>query len=125
MYYQKYENSNCKYFTELLEEHEGIVVSETFIRKLLHENDIYPPRTWKRTIKRKKNTMKVVATELTDNNSISNFEVPIETLHPTKEKKKVYRPPMDHPWRRNTFDNFAVKQQHIHEDEITHMYNEF
>lgn len=90
LYHEKYENSNCKHFTELLEEHEGIVVSETFVRKLLHLNGIYPPRTWKRTKKRKKNTMKVIAINSNDDNTISNFEVPIETLHPTKEKKKYF-----------------------------------
>lgn len=90
LYREKYDNSNCKHFTELLEENEGIVVSETFVRKLLHENDIYPPRTWKRTKKRKKNTMKVIDTKPNEDITICNFEVPIETLHPTKEKKKYF-----------------------------------
>lgn len=90
LYNTKYFDSNCKHFTELLEEHEGIVVSETFVRKLLHENGIYPPRTWKRTKRRRKNDMKVSAAEPADDNIISSFEVPVETLHPAKEKKKYF-----------------------------------
>lgn len=90
LYHTKYEESNCKHFTELLEEHEAISVSETFVRKLLHENDIYPPRTWKRTKKRKKSIMKVIDTKPNEDITICNFEVPIETLHPAKEKKKYF-----------------------------------
>ena len=37
------------------------------------------------------------------------FDTPQEV--PKKEKKK-YIPPMDHPWRKNSFANYAAKQKH-------------
>ncbi|MBU9058315.1 hypothetical protein KTF58_12215, partial [Catenibacterium mitsuokai] len=37
------------------------------------------------------------------------FDTPQEA--PKKEKKK-YIPPMDHPWRKSIFANFATKQKH-------------
>ena len=50
LYNTKYDGSNCKHFTELIASHEEIHVSETFVRSLLHKNNIYPPRTWKRLL---------------------------------------------------------------------------
>ena len=37
------------------------------------------------------------------------FDTPQEA--PKKEKEK-YIPPMDHPWRKSIFANFATKQKH-------------
>ena len=37
------------------------------------------------------------------------FDAPKEA--PKKEKKK-YIPPMDHPWRKASFVNYAAKQKH-------------
>ena len=37
------------------------------------------------------------------------FDAPQEA--PKKEKKK-YIPPMDHPWRKASFANYAAKQKH-------------
>lgn len=37
------------------------------------------------------------------------FDVPKEA--PKKEKKK-YIPPMNHPWRKDSFANYAAKQKH-------------
>ncbi len=92
LYQSKYDNSNCKHFTELLVEHEGITISETYVRALLHDNNIYPPRTWKRTKKRvlikQKSLLSNVSDSTIDNNLI--LEVPVATLHPSKSKKKYF-----------------------------------
>ena len=37
------------------------------------------------------------------------FDAPKEA--PKKEKKK-YIPPMDHPWRKNSFASYVAKQKH-------------
>jgi len=90
LYNTKYDGSNCKHFTELLTLYDKINVSETFVRSLLHKNNIYPPRTWKRTKKRlklsKTNTIEYNASIAKDN----NLELPVEILHPSKEKKKYF-----------------------------------
>lgn len=44
LYSEKYEGANFQHFTELLEEHEGIKVSETTVRTLLKASGIQSPR---------------------------------------------------------------------------------
>ena len=54
LYDTKYEGANLRHFTELLKEHEGICVSETFVRNLLLEEDIPSPKARRSTIKQLK-----------------------------------------------------------------------
>lgn len=47
LYDTKYEGANFKHFAELLEKHESIKVSDTFLRKLFFENGILSPKATK------------------------------------------------------------------------------
>lgn len=59
LYDTKYEGSNLRHFTELLEERENIKVSDTFVRKLLLENEILSPKARKATRKKLKASLKL------------------------------------------------------------------
>lgn len=58
LYDTKYENANLLHFSELLYEHEGIKVSDTFIRKILFEEGILSPKARKATKKKLKELLK-------------------------------------------------------------------
>ena len=59
LYDTKYEGSNLRHFTELLEERENIKVSDTFVRKLLLENEILSPKARKATRKKLTENLKL------------------------------------------------------------------
>lgn len=58
LYDTKYEGANLRHFTELLAEHENIKVSDSFVRKLLLENEILSPKARKATRKKLKASLK-------------------------------------------------------------------
>lgn len=59
LYDTKYEGSNLRHFTELLAERENIKVSDTFVRKLLLENEILSPKARKATRKKLTENLKL------------------------------------------------------------------
>lgn len=93
LYTTKYEGSNVVHFCELLKEYEQLDVSSTFVRKLLHSRLIFPPRTRKKTkkliIKNHNEQSKEPINEISLID-IENKEIPLEVIHPTKEKKKYF-----------------------------------
>lgn len=49
LYENKYQGANIRHFTELLQRHEDIHISEGAIRSLFRSHDILSPKAWKRT----------------------------------------------------------------------------
>ena len=47
-----YKGSNFAHFTELLDQYEGIHISEQSVRNILHAAGIHPPKMWRSTRKR-------------------------------------------------------------------------
>lgn len=94
LYKTKYDQSNVVHFCELLEEYENIIISPTFVRTLLHENLIFPPRTTKKKEKLtiQKHKQQIQNEQLNSSNSliVDNKEIPIEVTHPSKERKKYF-----------------------------------
>lgn len=60
-----------------------------------------------------------ILTKLPISESISKeFEMPSDII----KRKKKYIPPMNHPWRYNTFQDYSVKQKHLNTEKVTRMF---
>ena len=89
----KYEGSNIKHFTELLEEHEAIKLSKTTVRSILFDEDILSPKAHKKTRKKKIEELK---NQLTNADSkkeevkLSDKIISIKDGHPLRSRVKYF-----------------------------------
>lgn len=63
LYHNKYSNCNFSQFTELLAEKESIFVSESFVRHVMKQQYILPPKPWRKTKRVEKLRLKALASD--------------------------------------------------------------
>lgn len=63
LHQNKYSDTNFSHFTELLSEKEGINVSESFVRSVFRQNNILPPKAWRRTKRAESARLKALAVD--------------------------------------------------------------
>ena len=89
----KYSDCNYRFFTELLQIHENINVSESAVRKLLIDECLVSPkchRKTKRRIKSELEQMKANSTSKKDVESIQANIVALEDAHPTQPRSAYF-----------------------------------
>lgn len=90
LYQNKYQNANLSHFQELLSDHEGIHVSESYIRKLFKKHHILAPKSWRKTrraeIKRLKSLQKNKSLGKAKQLEVSQRIIDLEFAHPRKER---------------------------------------
>ena len=88
LYRDVYQGFNFKHFRDMLEDRENIVVSYSFIYKLMMKNNITSPKIQRATKKKIRKSInlsnEILETDVTDN------MVPLEDAHPRKERKKYF-----------------------------------
>jgi transposase len=93
LYDNKYYDANFTHLSELLERHEGITVSKTFLRELFLKNGILSPmatRKVKRRLKEYLENRKKEATSTREKNRIQDLIVSIEDSHPRRPRARYF-----------------------------------
>lgn len=93
LYHNKYEGSNCRHFVELIKEREGIVVSDSSVRKWLLALDEVSPKAHRKTKRIVKQRIKARSKKKTtkrESNILNNKLVALEMkhAHPTRPRPK-------------------------------------
>ena len=106
LYRTKYEGTNFTHFSELLEEFEGIIVSESTIRSILIQEFILSPkakRASKKALSVKLNEMKKLTKSKKEINIIQSSILAIEDAHPRRPRCAYFGEMLQmdaslHPW---------------------------
>lgn len=80
LYRTKYSDANIKHFCELLEKHEGIIVSDTTVRNWLYEEGILSPKATRKTKKKLRNDLKKAKEEATTIKEKRKLDDKLESL---------------------------------------------
>ena len=93
LYSEKYFGLNVLFFCEKLEEIEGIKASDTSVRSILDEHDVFSPQAWRRT-------RNAIRKRLRDLNKLNEIQKEVltaletekytRTVHPTQPRSKYF-----------------------------------
>ena len=90
LYKTKYDGSNIRHFSELLEKHEGISVSDSTIRNWLYEETILSPKAKRKTKKRLKKQLKDKMKNASTIKEIRTLDDKIESI--SRDEAHPHRP---------------------------------
>lgn len=90
LYQNKYAGSNFSQFTELLAENESIVVSESFVRLVMKQEHLLPPKPWRKTKRAEAARLKALSSDKTltkkAREAAQTKLVDLQDAHPRRER---------------------------------------
>lgn len=93
LFVSKYSDCNYRFFTELLQIHENINVSESAVRKLLIDECLVSPKCHRKTKRRIKSQLEQMKANSTSKKDVENIQaniVALEDAHPTQPRSAYF-----------------------------------